>query len=232
MATKTHTLIGVGIVGALAAAGCSNGTLQALPTAPSSVASTGIPNTTALMEGPFDVLGRGGERGPSAAKRVELSGFVEARGLVGRTLIVHGTVAQVPLTAIIRHGSRTLTFEDIEVGDKVQIKGTVTGATLVATEVKVEQGRGDAETAEDSDDEDDTEADGVRLRGLVAGLEGACPAVTFSLYGASVTTGRTTRYTDVTCLELQDGANVEVRGERQADGSITATRVELVELAE
>jgi hypothetical protein len=58
------------------------------------------------------------------------------------------------------------------------------------------------------------------------------PALTFkvgatALTGTTVKTTATTTFTGVTCATLADGANVEVEGTTQADGSITAASVEL-----
>ena len=236
MATNSHALILAGMVGAFAAASCSNGTLTSLPNAPSSV-STVVSTEPLVANGtPLKISGSAGDRGRSATNRVQLSGFVEARGLAARTLIVRGTLATVPETALIRHGSRTLTLADIGVGDKVQIKGTVTGTLVVATEVKVEErhhddgeSADDGEVDEDTEDETDSESTAVRLRGVVEIIEGDCPEVTFALAGAWVRTDSATRFKGVACIELHDGANVAIRGARQDDGSIAAARIELAD---
>jgi hypothetical protein len=60
----------------------------------------------------------------------------------------------------------------------------------------------------------------------------ATPALTFkvgatALTATTVTTTGTTTFTGVTCATLANGANVEVEGTEQADGSITAASVEL-----
>ena len=145
----------------------------------------------------------------------ELSGFVTARGV--DTLTVRGTVVLVSSTTVIRHGHRTLAMSDIEVGDHVQARGTMEGTTLVATEIKVE------DTGNDNDDEDEAE-----LKGAVAGLTGTCPVLTFTI-GAPATTVKTnssTKFEDVACAALANGAVVEVEGVTQTDGSILATKVE------
>jgi uncharacterized protein DUF5666 len=141
-------------------------------------------------------------------------GFVSAK--FADTLTVNGiTVAGGP-GVVIRHGNRTLTMADIQVGDHIQARGTMNGTTLVATEIKVE------DTGNDNDENQ------AELKGTVSAFSGAatCPAATFMIGTTKVTTSATTVFDDVTCATLADGAIVEVEGTRQADGSILATKVE------
>jgi hypothetical protein len=70
--------------------------------------------------------------------RVEANGRITAIDAAARTLTVGTKQVRIPATAVIRHGSRTLTFTDLHVGDHVQVKGKVDGAVIVADEVKVE----------------------------------------------------------------------------------------------
>jgi hypothetical protein len=119
----------------------------------------------------------------------------------------------------IRHGNRTLTMLDIEVGDHVQVRGGMDGTNLVATEIKVE------DTGNDDDDDID------ELKGTVAGISSSsgCPVLTFTINTTPATTVKTnasTVFDDVTCAALANGAVVEVKGIKQGDGSILATKIE------
>jgi hypothetical protein len=127
------------------------------------------------------------------------------------------TVAGGP-GVVIRHGNRTLTMADIQVGDHIQARGTMDGTTLVATEIKVE----------DTGNDNDEGEGGAELKGTVSAFSGAatCPAATFMIGTTKVTASATTVFDDVTCATLADGAIVEVEGTKQADGSILATKVE------
>lgn len=58
-----------------------------------------------------------------------------------------------------------------------------------------------------------------------AALAGSCPARTFMLGTTTVTTSETTTFDDMRCAGLV-GLRVEVHGERQADGSVAARRIE------
>jgi hypothetical protein len=85
------------------------------------------------------------ERRRRDTNRVEVTGLVTARNDSARTFTVATALVTVPAGATIRHGSRTLSFTDIDVGDKVEVKGSVNGSNITATEVKVQDrsGRGD-----------------------------------------------------------------------------------------
>ena len=75
---------------------------------------------------------------PRQGNGVQVNGRIASRDLAARTFVVNGTTVSVPLSATIRHGSRTFVFADLAIGDHVQVKGTWNANVLVATEVKVE----------------------------------------------------------------------------------------------
>jgi len=58
-----------------------------------------------------------------------------------------------------------------------------------------------------------------------AGLSGACPSITFSVSGSTVSTSASTRFDDA-CGSLKNGERVEVRGIRQTNNVVAASRVE------
>ena len=171
-------------------------------------------------------------KNPNKGNRGSLSGFVTA--VSARTITVRGVVVTVPAGTEIRHGNRVLSMADIQVGDHVQVKGTTatttTGTTFTATEIKVEDMDHDAA---DDDDEDDA---GAKVEGKISGLAGTgtCPALTFNVVTGTttttttkVTTNAATKFDDVLCTALANGQVVEVKGTKQTDGSILATKVEL-----
>jgi hypothetical protein len=67
----------------------------------------------------------------------------------------------------------------------------------------------------------------VELSGRVAGLSGTCPSIRFTLGGTVVTTDGETRFRKGNCRDVRNNERVEVKGRRQADGSVRATEVEL-----
>ena len=225
--------------------GCGGGSVLQSTTGPSGTANSDTLSTSnvaggasaASSAGVFDTLDKGGNPGgkkPGDAGESEhgtepgeagdhgrghddkVVGFVSAK--FADTLTVNGiTVAGGP-GAVIRHGNRTLTMADIQVGDHIQARGRMDGTTFVATEIKVE----------DTGNDNDENQNGAELKGTVSAFSGAatCPAATFTIGTTKVTTSATTVFDDVTCATLANGAIVEVEGTKQADGSILASKVE------
>ena len=171
--------------------------------------------------------------------RVEIEGLVTAVG--AGTLTVRNTVVTVPATATIRgHSGTTMRLADIKVGDRVEIHGTMNGATVVAADIEVENeaedhgnpgpnpgpGTGTPPPGDDhghGDDHGEAEASGT-----VAGKGGTCPSIHFTIGSTTVQTSGSTEFRDVTCSALANGNRVEVKGTRASASSTTinATRVE------
>jgi hypothetical protein len=55
-------------------------------------------------------------------------------------------------------------------------------------------------------------------------LKGTCPSVQFAVNGFSISTSASTTF-ESACSSLKSGDKVNVKGTRQADGSVAATRV-------
>lgn len=106
----------------------------------------------------------------------------------------------------------TITLQDVQAGDQIHIKVRVTD-----TSVRIE-----AQTRQKRDDDDDNE-----FKGLVSGLAGTCPAISFAVNGTNVTTDGSTRFEDGTCSSVQNGTRVEVKGLRQSNNTVLATKVEI-----
>jgi hypothetical protein len=123
-------------------------------------------------------------------------------------------------STVIRHGSKTVRFGDLKVGDHVQVRGTRDGSTVTASEIKVEQGGqgGDAD-----DDDNDHEAE---VEGRVSGLSNSCPGISFMIGNTKVTADQNTTYGNrSSCDVIKNDVKVEVEGNRQSDGSVLARRI-------
>jgi len=154
---------------------------------------------------------------PGNDKR-EFQGRISSIDAAAKSFQIPGMTIKTTASTIIRHGNRTMQFSDLKVGDHIQAKGNADGTTLTATEIKVENDN-------DNEDEDKNEAE---IEGVVSGSTGTCPAVTFMVRTTKVTTNSSTSFRDGTCADATaNGATVEVKGTKQTDGSILATRVEL-----
>jgi uncharacterized protein DUF5666 len=87
------------------------------------------------------------ERENEDDNEIEVEGLVTAIDLNARTLTVRGKVVSVPTGVSIAHNKVTIDFGQIKIGDRVEVHATMTGSTITATRVKVE----DAEPAEVDD---------------------------------------------------------------------------------
>ena len=73
--------------------------------------------------------------------------------------------------------------------------------------------------------EDDAAGAEFEIEGSLGGLKGTCPSVAFGVNGFSITTAASTTFEGATCQALKSGDKVTVKGTRQGDGSVAATRV-------
>jgi len=153
----------------------------------------------------------------------EFQGRISSIDATAKSFQIPGMTIKTTAATLIRHGNRTFQFTDLKVGDHIQAKGTREGTTLTATEIKVEN--------DDNDDEDNNKNE-VEVEGVVSASTGTCPAVTFMVGSTKVVTNSSTSFQDGSCADAtKNGANVEVKGTKQTDGSILATRVELKKAA-
>lgn len=72
----------------------------------------------------------------------------------------------------------------------------------------------------------------AEVEGAVAGLQGTCPSLTFTIGTTRVSTDATTQFRDGPCGQIANGTRIEARGTAQADGSIQAASVEVEDESE
>src|SRR5262245_31671603 len=127
-------------------------------------------------------------------------------------------------STVIRHGSKTVAFSDLKVGDHVQVRGTRDGSTVTATEIKVEQGGQGGDNEGDDDDDNDHEAEvSGRVSGLLNSNSNSCPAIAFMIGNTKVTADQNTTYgNNTSCSAIKNDLKVEVKGTKQNDGSVLA----------
>jgi hypothetical protein len=73
--------------------------------------------------------------------------------------------------------------------------------------------------------DDDAVGGEFEIEGSLGGLQGSCPSVRFGVNGFSITTSASTTFEDGGCSSLKNGARVNVKGTKQSDGTVVATRV-------
>jgi uncharacterized protein DUF5666 len=149
-------------------------------------------------------------RGNGADGRVELNGPVASLNGGG-----------CPAVSFMVQGTRVNT-------NSATVFDDITCATL-ANGVQVEaegQRQSDGSVLASRVEGKDTNNREQRMEGVVSARAGTCPAITFTVLGTKVTTSSATRFKDTSCTNVVDGRLVEIRGQRQADGSFLASRVE------
>ena len=225
----TRFVIGSGISAALLATAACSGSSSTGPSSPTaSVATTAAAfSAQTLSSGVTSSTldhGHGGSNSGSNSGRNDdrghgredqLEGTIASVDTAHKSFVVRGTTVNVLPETIIRHGHTLLTFADLVAGARVHVKGSADGAAVAAREITVQR--------EDGKDLDDR--DGNEVEGVVSGLAGTCPAITFNVGTLKVTTSATTIFRRDGCAAVINGAPVEVKGTVQSNGSLAASRV-------
>ena len=115
-------------------------------------------------------------------------------------------------------------MNNVSAGEEIQIEIRLNG-----TSARVEserRHRGDDDDDEDDEDDDGNKDEAGEVEGSVSSLTGTCPALTFAVGARVVKTTSATVFSDP-CQSIRNGVQVEAKGSRAADGTFTATRVEI-----
>lgn len=146
---------------------------------------------------------------------VNLEGTVS--GLTGTaaafTFTLDGRTVKGDATTEFRGGGRSPSFADLANGDEVHVKGTQREGFVQAERINLE------------DEDDDGEE--VEVEGAVSVLSGTCPSITFTVAGRTIRTNSSTQFKGGACSAIAAGDTVEAEGIVQADGSILAKKVEI-----
>jgi hypothetical protein len=160
------------------------------------------------------------------AERIHINGTDEEEDeaeVSGRIDAVGGNAPDLTLTV----GSKTVHTNGGTVvkrhGDVQPLSALAVGQTVEAEGTLRNDGSLDAKRISIEDDEDDGP---FEIEGTLAGKSGSCPAVSFNVNGFGVFTDGNTTFKETPCSDLRNGAKVEVKGTRQADGRVKASSVE------
>lgn len=107
-------------------------------------------------------------------------------------------------------------------GDVQTLNELEAGMSLHVIGVRQSDGSIDARRIEINDDAAGGE---FEIEGAAGGVNGTCPAVTFSVNGFTIKTSAATTFDGGACAALKSGDKVTVQGTRQADGTVAATKV-------
>ena len=147
--------------------------------------------------------------------QAQLEGKIVSVNGGAHSFVIGQITVMVPSTATIRHGDQTLTFSNLIAGARVHAKGSLTGSTLTATRVEVQQsggpgpgnGNGNGGNGNGGNGNDDNDANEVEVTGTVAGLGGSCPAITFRAGGRPC--HDLEHSSSLACASIANGAKVE-----------------------
>lgn len=158
----------------------------------------------------------------------EVSGTIAAGSFAGScaarnlAFLVGTTRVTTNASTMFRDGA----CGDLKGGSRVEVKGArqADGSILAASV----EGEGDDDRNDDDNNEDDRGE--AELRGTIApgSLAGSCASnsLSFTVSSTPVKTNGSTEFKNASCGSLKAGDSVEVKGGRQADGSVLASRVE------
>ena len=167
---------------------------------------------------------------PNQPGRTELKGVIAGRtGTCPSITFGIGTSTVMTNAATIFDDGACSTLVN---GVEVEVEG-VRQANGIVLASRVENKAADDDDDDDDDNpnrgpgpgDDDRHGGEARLEGSIGGLGGACPSIGFSVAGSTVSTSASTRFDDA-CSSLKNGDRVEVRGVRQANNVVAASRVE------
>ena len=154
----------------------------------------------------------------------ELEGRITAGSLAG-SCAAHNLSFTVGTTKVVTNAStqfKDARCEALKGDSKVEVKGTrQSDGSILATSVE-----GD----DDDDEEENEDRNEAELKGAIAAgsIGGSCAAsnLSFRVSSTLVKTNGSTQFKDAACASLKAGDSVEVKGARQPDNSVLATRVE------
>jgi hypothetical protein len=153
---------------------------------------------------------------PPAQPKIEMEGRIAAINPEGtsRTLVVDTTRVSVPTTAEIRHGDTAVDFAVLKVGDRVHVRGTMSGNVLVADLVLLQN---------------DNPQVPVNVKGTVSSVlaGSACPAIRFLVAGWTVETDASTDFRKGSCASITAGTSVHVFGHTTDTGRVRAEWVQI-----
>jgi hypothetical protein len=125
-------------------------------------------------------------------------------------LTVGSTTVRTSSTTEVKRRGDVQTLDTLKVGQALHVEGArQPDGSLNARKIEID---------------DDATGGEFEIEGALGGLGGTCPSVHFGVNGFAITTNASTTF-ESACSGLKSGDKVNVKGTRQADGSVVATRV-------
>lgn len=155
--------------------------------------------------------GDDGDRGQDSSASID--GTLKSIGAAAPNLLltVGTTTVHTSSATEVRRKGDVQTLGALMTGQTVHVEGTRrTDGSIDARKIEIE---------------DDAEGGEFEVEGSLGGLSGTCPAIHFGVNGFQVITSSSTTFDGVACGSLKSGDAVDVKGTRNSDGSVAATRV-------
>jgi hypothetical protein len=196
------------VLAALVAIGCGDSDSSLSPTSPSGTGARGatiagqvVGAVASSSASPMQVTTQANGSLTVAVVGTNITGTVDRDGRFVLNGVPPGTV---PLQFNGSGVNATLMITGVREGDHIQIRIRINGNNVT---LEFRQAMSEAQ-------------------GGVRALGGSCPALSFTLNGTMVRTDASTSFDDISCSQIRNGTEVEVKGMRQPDGSLLAVRVE------
>jgi hypothetical protein len=126
-------------------------------------------------------------------------------------LTVDTTTVRTSSSTTVKRRGDVQSLDTLKVGQSLHVIGT-----------RQSNGSIDARLIEIDDDATGGE---FEIEGSMGGLKGSCPSLTFGVNGFSIATNGSTTFDGTACTAFKNGDKVNVKGTKQADGSVLATRL-------
>jgi hypothetical protein len=170
-----------------------------------------------------------------AGNTAELEGLITSISYGDRSMRVANVEVKVK-DVPVRHGSTIVPFNDVMIGQRVHVKGTMENNHVVAIEVLLQNVNpppvvNPPPAPPNPGPSDGDDGPRVEFRGFLSGFGGigSCPSVSFTVDGRAVTASSATSFRHGPCEHLENGTWVEVNGLRQGNGTVLADKIEMKE---
>jgi hypothetical protein len=218
---------------AIATVACSDGAGRFSPTAPSTLAEPAALVATASAADWATVNGwstMGADGRVAVADGLVVEGADVIGAVSGACPAVTITVRGIPVavTAMTTF-SAPLSCVSLSSGQGVRVTGLLvqTAAGFAVTALNL-AGTGTPDNNRAPAPAPSRGGERLSGEGVVGGVSGSCPALTFFIMGHRVHATASTAYANGVCESLREGTHVKLDVEKHADGTIFAERVEFV----
>jgi len=154
---------------------------------------------------------------PPQNQEAQITGTLTAIGgaAPALTLTVNGSTVHTSSSTTVKQRGNPVTLAALQVRQTLEVEGTRrSDGSVDARSISIEDGN-----------DNENEQNEVELTGTMSGLTGACPALSFTVNGRSITTNASTQFDKTPCSGFKNGDRVEVKGNGPSNGAVVATRV-------